>query len=544
MKRTAGILRIALAFALGLAVSAVSQPASAQQTKFAIRGFQVEGNTILTEAEIDRVLQPFVGPERNARDIQLAVRALEALYASQGYGAVLVQVPEQEITGGTIRLSVREARLGKVTIAYSGPPGAFDESNIRASLPHLEEGTVPNTIALASDVQLANQNPAKRVKITLKQAAAPDRLDAEIGVAAADPLKVFALLDNTGNEQTGRYRVGIGVQHANVLGTDQIATAMLQTSPDKPDKVRIYTLSYRVPLYGVGGSVDLVAGTSSVDAGSTQTVAGPLEVSGKGRLFSVRYNQPLTRHGEYAHQLVYGWDRREYDNSCSLGIFGAAGCGAGGASVTVRPASISYTGRVARPGLSWDVMLAAARNLPGGAHGGEADLNAARPSALGQGGAPADYLVFRMGASLRDRVGSGALLLASLGAQQTPDPLVPAEQYGLTGAGAVRGYDEREVARDNGYLWKLELESPDVGPRAGLKSDLRLAAFFDAGLGYNNTLPGESSQHVKVAGAGLGARWVLGRQVGVRLDVARALRDGVTTRQGNTHAHLSIEITF
>ena len=113
-----------------------------------------------------------------------------------------------------------------------------------------------------------------------------------------------------------------------------------------------------------------MAGYSDVTAGTSITAAGPLAFSGSGRVTGARYNFNLRRLGEYDHRLIFGADYRYYDNVCSLGSFGAAGCGTANSIVTVHPPSLSYEGRWGRPGSQASFYGGVFRNIPGGAHGG------------------------------------------------------------------------------------------------------------------------------------------------------------------------------
>jgi hemolysin activation/secretion protein len=52
---------------------------------------------------------PLAGPKRGFADIQLAIEALQEAYRKAGYSTVQVSVPEQELTGGAVKLLVRKA---------------------------------------------------------------------------------------------------------------------------------------------------------------------------------------------------------------------------------------------------------------------------------------------------------------------------------------------------------------------------------------------------------------------------------------------------
>jgi hemolysin activation/secretion protein len=523
-------------------ISALSL-AHAQAERFDIDHFNIEGNTLLKQDEIESVLKPFTGKQRDNADIRGATEALKLRYRSSGYSVVWVVAPEQDLDRGVVTLRVIEARIGSVTVKGNR---FFDDANIRASLPALQAGVPPRAGAISANAQLANENPAKQVDVVMRPGENQGVVDATVDVIDVRALKAFLTFDNTGTAQTGDYRLGIGVQHANLFNRDDVGTFNYVTSPGKENQVSLYSGSYRLPLYEWGDSMDFIIAHSDVSAGTTQTVAGPLSFSGKGAVYGLRYNQLLQRRGEYSHRIVYGVDYRAYVNDCTLGNFGAAGCGPAGADVTVRPVSVAYSGNWAVPGRISDFYVAFSRNIPGAAKGHESDFNAVRPSPNGVGGAPSHYTTLRLGASMVSAFESNWQVRAAFNAQYTPDALVSGEQFGIAGATAVRGFQEREIARDSGYFANLELYSPNLtGTLVPGKGNLRGLLFYDLGWAENNSLAGESRQRSSITSIGAGFRWNIERNFNMRFDLARVMHDeGGSRKPGDVHGHISVYIGF
>jgi len=535
-----------LTFRMGLAVAllAVSMQAfaEAQPERFDIDRFQIEGSTLLDANEMESAVRPFTGKAREYADVQRAIEAIRQRYSAAGASVVWVVAPEQNLDRGIVTLRVIEGRIGKITIAGNR---YFDDKNIRASLPALREDLPPRAADISANSQLGNENPAKQVDVMLRPAAKPGVVDAVVDVLDVDPLKAYMTFDNTGNRQTGDFRIGVGVQHANLFNRDHVATFSYVTSPGKENQVGLYSGSYRLPLYSLGDSMDFIAAYSDVSAGTTQTVAGPLAFSGEGTVYGLRYNQLLARRGEYVQRIVYGLDYRAYKNSCSLGVFGAAGCGAAAVDVTVRPVSLAYSGNWTKPGRITDLYVALSRNIPGAANGSESDFNAARSGSTAGTGASSRYTILRFGASVVNAFDNNWQVRAALSAQYTPDALVSGEQFGVAGATAVRGFPERDVARDTGYFANLELYSPNLGgtlvPGDG---NLRGLLFYDVAMAANNPLAGELRQKSSIASIGAGLRWNIQRNFNARFDVARVMDAGGSQKAGDLRGHVAIYFGF
>lgn len=529
---------------IGLVLLLTSTPALAQAPveRFDIDRFKVEGNTLVEAAEIDAVLKPFTGKDREYGDVQRAMEALRARYRGGGFSAVWVVAPEQDLDRGSVTLQVIEARIGKVVIEGNSN---FDDANIRASLPALIEEAPPRAGDISANLQLANENPARQLDVALRPGDKPGVVDATVDVIDVAPFKVFATLDNTGNADTGDYRLGVGLQHANLFNRDHVGTFNYVTSPGKGSQVSIYSASYRLPLYSWGDSIDFIMAYSDVTSGTTATVAGPLAFSGKGSVYGLRYNQLLARRGEYSHRLVYGLDYRAYQNQCALGNFGAAGCGPAAADITVRPVSVAYAGNWSRPARISDFFVALSRNLPGANHGQESDFNAVRPSPTGADGAPSRYTIARFGASMVNAFESNWQVRGAFAAQYTPDALVSGEQFGIAGATAVRGFHEREIARDTGYFANLELYSPNLaGHLVPGEGNLRALVFYDVARAANKPLAGETRQQVSIASMGAGLRFNIQRNFNIRFDLARVIDGGGSKNSGDFRGHLSVYLGF
>lgn len=522
-----------------LAWAAVAQAGDA----FPIKSFQVHGNTLLPAAEVDELLAPFVAEQADFGFIQRALERLEAAYRQRGYAAVQVRAPEQELTEGVVRLEVAEPYLGHVRL----PEGLqfLDGDNLRHGLPGLREGEIPNARLVSQQVELNNENPAKQVEVVLGLGQQEGFVDARLKVEENDPLRFFAGIDNTGTRQTGSTRLNLGVQHANLFNRDHVATAALAFSPEKPESVAVGTLSYRLPLYEQGGVVDLIYGYSDVDAGSSATTAGPLSFSGRGSVAGLRYTQILPRQGEYSSRLTLGWEYRDYNNNCALGVFGAAGCAAAAADLVVKPLTLTYAGQRVAPGDAVEFALSLSSNLPGGNKGNDAAFALARPSPTGGRGAAAGYSVLRGNLSRLLALPDDWQVRTALNFQYSEQPLVVYEQLGLAGSQTIRGFLERAVTRDKGAFVNIELYTPEINRLLGWENgNLRALAFFDAGYGRNNLLAGETQPSSTLTSYGLGLRYALGKNLSARLDVARVV-DGAGIRQaGDVRGHFSLMATY
>src|SRR5271167_5233906 len=117
-KKFWGIMAISVLQSLPVSWSAETPaPAAAQPVKtFPVLEYRVEGNTLLHAIDIERAVTPYLGEGRSIKDVEAARLSLEKIYHEHGYQTVLVNIPQQEISSGVVRLTVLEAPVGQVQI--------------------------------------------------------------------------------------------------------------------------------------------------------------------------------------------------------------------------------------------------------------------------------------------------------------------------------------------------------------------------------------------------------------------------------------------
>ncbi len=531
----AACLLLATALAGGLAPGVHAQDA-APEVVATVSGFQVDGNTLLADALVQSTLRPWLG-KRSLADLRQAAQALQAVYTRVGYGAVVAYLPPQPVSAGTVRIVVVEGKIGRVTVQGHKRLSA---ERLRAALPSLVEGSTPRLRRIDAELQMANENPSRTVGVLLGPGGAPGEVEATVKVDEHALQRYSLGLDNSGNERTGKYRLSLGWQHADLSGHDDVLSLQLQTSPTRSSAVSVFSAGYRLPLVRRLAALELFAAWSDVDGGSQALpgAGGDLRFAGKGRIAGARMIWYLPRWGEYDQRLTTGLEHRAYLNDCGVNGLPSGACGSAGQSVSVQPLTLEYSAQTggAAPGL---LSLALAHNLGlGGSHAGAADFEAVRP------GAQRRYTVLRLSAQRSLPVLEDWQLTGRLTAQATGDRLVPGEQFGLGGAGSVRGYQERELAADQGLAASVEWMTPRLA-LGGAALDLRLLAFVDAGqLSNNGDLPCRAQQgSCSLSSFGIGARlgW---SALQLRLSVAQARQDGSSTVAGRWRAHVALNAHF
>lgn len=533
-------------------------PAATEATgMLEVRAFEVTGNSLLPFLDIQRCLEPFKG-RRSAAELQAATEKLQALYAQAGWGGVLVFLPPQDAgqrTRGVIAVTVLEGKVDHIVLRGARQ---FNDTNLRASLPELKPGQTPHLRRLDAQLQMANENPAKHLRVLLKPGERSGAIDAEVTVEESRFQRFQLLADNSGNSATGRWRAGLGWQHANLSDHDDTLALQYQTSPSHPSRVDVRSLAYRLPFYGPRLVLDAFAARSDIDGGQVSTALGDLRFNGSGRIAGLRLSHLLPRLQGADQRVALGLDWRQYLNRCEIDGLPPGACGTAAGQVVAVPLSLDYSLQ-APAGQLWGAQLSLQTNTRrAGRHSSLADFQAVRAAAR------PGYTLLRLGWSGQWQPGALPaspatwILRGRLASQLTNSALIPGEQFGLGGAASVRGYREREVAGDQGLSATFELlqslwssEAAEEGQRpagssSGTASGLRAQwlAFVDVGRVRNRhgstCLDNRSSCDAAAWGLGMRLAWN-GWQLS--LDVARAQRAAAETDRGDWRTHLSASYT-
>ncbi len=504
-----------------------NEPAASPQ--FAISRFEVVGNTLLKQKDIDAAVAAYTGKQKDFSDIQRALESLEQRYRDRGYGVVQVLLPEQDITKGIVRLRVIEPTIGNITVEGNQ---FFDEGNIRRSLPKLKAGATPNSQDLAQNLQMLAEHPAKQTTVLLRAGENESQVDATVKVVDEKPIKFVATIDNTGTEETGRFRTGIAMQHSNLFNRDHVLSLQYLTNPEHPSKVKIYGVGYRIPLYAYNSSLEFFGGYSDVNSGTLQ---GLFNVAGSGTIAGSRYNYYLPKLGEYEHKIAFGVDYRAFQNQ--VNPIGATGTLV--PDVTVSPLSVAYNGLWRLSTSEFGFYTSFSANAPAFNDGHDNNFKAVRTDAT------AKYKIWRAGASYSRTLPREWQLRAVINGQYTNDALVPGEQFGFGGPDSVRGFNIREVANDKGYSGSVEIYTPELGSKFNWKDTrVRLLAFYDAGTTGRNSIQPSESFGQSGGSVGIGMRMTYGKHVNLRLDFAQVIDPAGAQSRGDQMLQASLAIPF
>lgn len=550
----------------GSAERGAVRPEDVQAVGFVLGSFAVEGNTLLGQRKIDAILDPFKGTERQIADVERARAELEKAYHAAGYPTVLVNLPEQTIEGGIVRLEVIEGRLSKVAVTGNEH---YSWSNIRLKLPSVKPGAILYEPAFLKELAAVNGNPDLNVAPVLKPGTVPGTVNLELKVKDRLPVHGKLEADNKGPITTPRYRLLAEVQHANIFGNDEILTVNTVQTPTDWGAVQNYGVSFVKPVIWPDHILAVYASrskSSSVLAGGAVAIGGggDIAVAGNATVAGARYIFPILQGGAYTHQLSIGVDYKRLEKTNST--FPGGGTAVVSSGIEYTPASIGYTGLypdrwwpdyLGQTKLSLSVKGYVAGIVPGGRKqdfAGDPNDRFGKPGL--RKGSTGTFAVVQGGLDRVQTLPYDFTLLLSTNGQWASQPLIPAEQFFAGGMDSVRGYITFEAIGDHAVRGRAELTSPellsvpiDMIWQRRRSSDytfrFRLATFYDAAhLWVADAPPGQISRF-RLEGVGGGLRLKFPKDIGqLAIDYGYPLRETLNTRPGDSFTYFTINMVF
>ncbi|WJH42162.1 ShlB/FhaC/HecB family hemolysin secretion/activation protein [Aliirhizobium terrae] len=456
---------------------AASAPApAATPSKFDIDEFRVDGAERLPQITLEEAIYPFLGPNRNAEDVEKARVALEKAYHDLGYQTVNVAIPPQNVGEGLVVLSVTEGTVGRLRVTNAR---YFDTDKIKKGAPSLKEGELPNFNKVTADLVALNQMSDRRVTPALRAGVTPGTVDVDLNVEDKLPFHGSLELNNRQSPNTTMTRLNANVRYDNLWQLGHSVSLGFQVAPERPDDATVFSASYLARL--TDWTSVLVYG---VDSSSDLATVGGMNVVGPGEVLGIRAIMTLPSRENYFHSLSVGMDYKHFGQTVRLGE------DAFDTPVTYYPLTASYDA-------TWqqeDALTQFSAALTGSLRGLGSGFNEFSDKRYN---ANANFFHVNADISHTRDIVKELQLFGQVRGQLASGPLVSSEQFSIGGLDTVRGYYESEAIGDSGLSATFEFRSPDFGgwlqervAQAHAQSDApftvvnewRVFGFIDAGF--------------------------------------------------------------
>ncbi|WP_211462622.1 ShlB/FhaC/HecB family hemolysin secretion/activation protein [Collimonas silvisoli] len=157
--------------------------------------------------------------------LNLIVKRLTGLILSKGYSTTRIGVPEQDLAGGTLALTLVPGVIR--AIRFTDPAGTWKNAfptgpDQLLNLRDLEQG-----------LEQMKRVPSQDVDMQIVPGEIPGESDVVIEVKRGKPWKLSGTLDDSGAKGTGKLQAGINLAIDNPLGLNDLFNLGLSTDADR-----------------------------------------------------------------------------------------------------------------------------------------------------------------------------------------------------------------------------------------------------------------------------------------------------------------------
>jgi len=430
-----------------------------------------------------------------------------SFYKEHGHPMVVVEVPEQEISGGVVAFIIRESRVGEVV--FTGNKW-FSTEALKSYL-DLKRGSTIDEGQMLNDCAWLNNNPFRHTDYIFSPGAKRGTTDVEVITQDRLPLRVYAGIDDTGVEVTGKERVFTGFTWGSAFGINNILNLQYTASLDFT-QFQSYFGNYTLFLPWKN-QLTMYGGFATIHPDIDH-----FEHSGKDIQGSFRYDIPFKPlYKDFRNEISFGGDfKRMNSDLFFLGNF------SDGTPVTV-PVFTKQC-NLTQFYLAYKLETTTGRHKvvfqletftsPGSWLSDQTDshYDNLRPNAK------VKYVYGRLRLGDIYTMPSKWAVAGLLRLQGASAPLLPSEQFGLGGFDTVRGYDEREFNADNALCAGLEFRTPPINFGKKIPNQLYFLAFTDYGWGHNIRSSPYEETSTFLWSAGPGVRYVINPYLLLRVD--------------------------
>ncbi|MDJ0532949.1 MAG: ShlB/FhaC/HecB family hemolysin secretion/activation protein [Xenococcaceae cyanobacterium MO_207.B15] len=431
-----------------------------------IRKFEVLGNTVFTQEELDAVLKPYTLRPISFTELLEAQIALTNLYLENGYINSGVFIPPQDIEDRVVKIQVVEGIVETIEIT------GLDRLNtnyVRSRL-ELATGAPLNQNKLLEALQLLRLDPLiAGLSAELSAGVHPGSSILEVKVQEADAFSVLVSYDNYRVPSVGTDRRQAQITHNNLLGFgDRVKIAYINT--DGSDSLS--DLSYTIPINPYNGTIQLVH--RRTDSEIIEEPFDELNIESESRQYEIAYRQPVYQTPNQDVALGIAFTRDDSKTPPLAGVFSLSRGSneAGEINISALRLFQEYVARDETQVLAFSSQFSIGIDLF------DATVN-------GDNEPDSKFFAWRGQAQYFKLLSENTSLLVKADLQLADRPLVALEQFSLGGVYNVRGYRQDLLFADNGFSASAEIRTSILEIRQW-QTTLQFIPFVDFGTVWSS----------------------------------------------------------
>ena len=191
-----------------------------------IGDIRIEGSTLLPPATLSAINNSYAKRCLGSEEVGDLMAELTKFYIDKGYITTRVYLPRQDLSSGTLRLTVVEGTIEGYTLQQEGREANL---SVRGAFPS-GPGDILNLRDLEQGLEQLNSLQSNRVSMNLEPGSQPGQSKVALNNHATTPAHLSVSYDNLGTPTTGRDNLAATVTFDSLFGLNElIAITRAQT---------------------------------------------------------------------------------------------------------------------------------------------------------------------------------------------------------------------------------------------------------------------------------------------------------------------------
>ena len=251
-----------------------------------VNSIEVAPSSVLSQEEVNQIIQPIVGKNVFISDIQNVIDQLNNLYAEKGFVTAKAFLPEQTVENGHIYIELIESKVGNVSVEQN----KWTRTKYITDRVEQKPGELFDIVELEKDILDFNRyNEGVNLTANLTAGTQPGTTDIQLTAHENIPFHVVGIMDNAGRYQTGRLRGGAMIYADSLChNRDRLSLGSYFSG----GSISPFA-DYNFPINKKDGRIGFMY--SSTFAKIKWGPLEPLDLKSKSYIYSLYYSQPLVR---------------------------------------------------------------------------------------------------------------------------------------------------------------------------------------------------------------------------------------------------------
>ena len=283
------------------------KPVEGEQT-VQIKNFLFSGNKLLTEQELQSVVEKWKNKSLSFDDLQNVIADIQEYYSSKNR-IVKALLPEQEIKDGIISIKIVEGVLGDVVVEQKSQKPRMTAETVKKYFKGEKDSIYIDTKDLQRKIFILNNLPGVNAIGTYEQGKKEGESNFKVTVEDTPFFKGELAATNFGSKSTGSNQAIANVSFNNISGIGDL----FSVNGIKSSGSDYVQGSYAVPILYDG--LKLALNASKLDYQTLSSFSSTNQSRGDAKTYGANFTYPVYRTDRASVNAKVGYETKDYLNT-------------------------------------------------------------------------------------------------------------------------------------------------------------------------------------------------------------------------------------